>query len=57
MWIIAADTQPYQNIPFIIQAMGESGLVKVPPTQQPLAFDAEKFEVYADLAKPGKSSR
>ena len=26
MWIIAADTQPYQNIPFIIQAMGEWGM-------------------------------
>ena len=23
MWVVAADTQPYQNIPFIIQAMGE----------------------------------
>ena len=25
MWIIAADTQPYQNVPFIIQAIGEWG--------------------------------
>ena len=139
MWIIAADTQPYQNIPFIIQAMGEWGMVKCDPTVhplrlhfirrefgalegimskcagefavgdeithadcflvpqirnallagidlvgefptmsriwnnmlavpqvqavleeaggvvQPLAFDAEKFEVYADMPKPGKS--
>lgn len=36
MWIIAADTQPYQNIPFIIQAIGEWGMVKAPPTQHPL---------------------
>jgi len=36
MWIIAADTQPYQNIPFIIQAMGEWGMVKDNPTHHPL---------------------
>ncbi len=36
MWIIAADTQPYQNIPFIIQAMGEWGMTKAPPTVHPL---------------------
>ena len=36
MWIIAADTQPYQNIPFIIQAMGEWGMIKAPPTIHPL---------------------
>ena len=36
MWIIAADTQPYQNIPFIIQAMGEWGMIKAPPTVHPL---------------------
>ena len=36
MWIIASDTQPYQNIPFIIQAMGEWGMVKAPPTIHPL---------------------
>jgi glutathione S-transferase len=36
MWIIAADTQPYQNIPFIIQAMGEWGMVKADPTRHPL---------------------
>lgn len=36
MWIIAADTQPYQNIPFIIQAMGEWGMVKAAPTVHPL---------------------
>ena len=36
MWIIAADTQAYQNIPFIIQAIGEWGMVKAPPTQHPL---------------------
>lgn len=36
MWIVAADTQPYQNIPFIIQAMGEWGMVKADPTQHPL---------------------
>ena len=36
MWIVAADTQPYQNIPFIIQAMGEWGLVKTDPIVHPL---------------------
>lgn len=36
MWIIAADTQPYQNIPFIIQAIGEWGMIKAPPIEHPL---------------------
>jgi maleylacetoacetate isomerase len=36
MWIMAADVQPYQNIPFIIQAMGEWGMVKAAPTVHPL---------------------
>ena len=36
MWIIAADVQPYQNVPFIIQAMGEWGMVKAPPISHPL---------------------
>jgi maleylacetoacetate isomerase len=36
MWLIAADTQPYQNIPSIIQAMGEWGMIKTPPTVHPL---------------------
>jgi len=36
MWIIAADTQPYQNIPFITQAMSEWGMVKADPTRHPL---------------------
>ena len=36
MWIIAADVQPYQNIPFIIQAMGDWDMVKAPPTTHPL---------------------
>ena len=36
MWIIAADIQPYQNIPFIIQAIGEWGMVKEAPTEHPL---------------------
>lgn len=35
-WIIAADTQPYQNIPFIIQAIGEWGMVKAAPLTHPL---------------------
>ena len=35
-WIVAADTQPYQNIPFIIQAIGEWGMVKAPPAVHPL---------------------
>ena len=34
--IIAADTQPYQNIPFIIQAIGEWGLDKASPLAHPL---------------------
>lgn len=36
MWIVAADTQPYQNIPFIIQAMADWGMVKATPTVHPL---------------------
>ena len=36
MWIIAADIQPYQNIPFIIQAMSDWGMVKARPTEHPL---------------------
>jgi len=36
MWIISADTQPYQNIPFIIQAMGEWGMNKASPIVHPL---------------------
>ncbi len=36
MWIVAADIQPYQNIPFIIQAIGEWGMVKEAPTEHPL---------------------
>ena len=35
-WIVASDTQPYQNIPFIIQAIGEWGMVKAPPAVHPL---------------------
>ena len=35
-WIVAADTQPYQNIPFIIQAMGEWGMKKAQPIKHPL---------------------
>ena len=36
MYIIAADVQPYQNIPFLVQAMGEWGMIKTPPLQHPL---------------------
>ena len=36
MWIIAADVQPYQNIPFIIQAMTDWNMVKAKPTTHPL---------------------
>ena len=36
MWIIAADIQPYQNIPFIIQAMSDWGMVKASPTEHQL---------------------
>ena len=35
-WIVAADTQPYQNIPFIIQAMLEWGMVRNDPRKHPL---------------------
>ena len=35
-WIVAADTQPYQNIPFIVQAIGQWGLTKAPPLVHPL---------------------
>ena len=35
-WIVAADIQPYQNIPFIIQAMGDWGMIKAPPLKHPL---------------------
>ena len=35
-WIVASDIQPYQNIPFIIQAIGEWGMVKAPPPVHPL---------------------
>lgn len=36
MWIVASDIQPYQNIPFIIQAIDHWGLVKAEPTAHPL---------------------
>lgn len=36
MWIVATDTDPYQNIPFIIQAMGEWRMTKAPATRHPL---------------------
>ena len=36
MWLVAADIQPYQNIPFIVQAIGEWGMVKAAPTEHPL---------------------
>lgn len=35
-WIVAADVQPYQNIPFIIQAIGEWGMVRANPVEHPL---------------------
>ena len=51
MWIIAADTQPYQNIPFIIQAMGEWGMVKADPTRHPLRlhFIRREFSAIENL--------
>ena len=51
MWIIAADTQPYQNIPFIIQAMGEWGMVKANPTRHPLRlhFIRREFSAIENL--------
>ena len=51
MWIVAADTQPYQNIPFIIQAMGEWGMVKTDPTRHPLRlhFIRREFRAIENL--------
>ncbi len=53
MWIVAADTQPYQNIPFIIQAMGEWGMVKADPTQHPLRlhFIRREFGAMENIMK------
>jgi len=36
MWIVASDIQPYQNIPFIIQAIADWGMVRAEPTAHPL---------------------
>ncbi|MEM6663895.1 MAG: glutathione S-transferase N-terminal domain-containing protein [Pseudomonadota bacterium] len=36
MWLIAADVQPYQNIPFIIQSMLDWDMVKADPLRHPL---------------------
>ena len=47
MWIIAADVQPYQNIPFIIQAIGEWGMVKAAPTKHPLRLHFIRREFHA----------
>ena len=51
MWIIAADTQPYQNIPFIIQAMSEWGMVTADPTRHPLRlhFIRREFSAIENL--------
>ena len=51
MWIVAADTQPYQNIPFIIQAMGEWEMVKADPTRHPLRlhFIRREFSAIENL--------
>lgn len=53
VWIIAADTQPYQNIPFIIQAMGEWGMVKAAPTVHPLRlhFIRREFGALENIMK------
>ena len=53
MWIIAADTQPYQNIPFIIQAMGEWGMIKADPTLHPLRlhFIRREFNAIENLLR------
>ena len=50
MWIVAADIQPYQNIPFIIQAIGEWGMVKAPPLVHPLRLHFIRRE-FAALEK------
>ena len=51
IWIVAADTQPYQNIPFIIQAMGEWEMVKADPTRHPLRlhFIRREFSAIENL--------
>jgi len=43
-WIVAADIQPYQNIPFIIQAIGEWGMIKTTPLTHPLRLHFIKRE-------------
>ena len=52
-WIIAADIQPYQNIPFIIQAMGEWGMVKSTPLNHPLRvhFIQREFTALEEIMK------
>ena len=51
MWIVATDTQPYQNIPFIIQAIGEWGMIKADPTRHPLRlhFIRREFSAIENL--------
>ena len=52
-WIVAADTQPYQNIPFIIQAMGEWGMKKAQPIKHPLRkhFINREFSAIEEILK------
>ena len=56
-WIIAADTQPYQNIPFIIQAIGEWGMVKAAPLTHPLRlhFVRREFGAVESAKNVGRS--
>ncbi len=53
IWIVAADTQPYQNIPFIIQAMGEWGMKKDAPVSHPLRkhFIKREFSALESILK------
>ena len=53
IWIVAADTQPYQNIPFIIQAMGEWGMKKESPVSHPLRkhFIKREFSALESILK------
>ena len=47
MWIVAADIQPYQNVPFIIQAMTQWDMVRAVPVEHPLRLHFIRREFVA----------
>ena len=57
MYIVAADVQPYQNIPFIIQAMGEWGMVKAAPDSASHAAAFHPPGVFCFGKNPGAKRR